>query len=167
MRTGRPPIPTELHKLRGTYRPARHDKRAVATATPGELSAAAPAWMSETQAATWKFAIENAPRDLLKPIDGELLAAWCVACDQHRTAAAMLNAADRGSPWPLLTADKEKLTLSCYVKITNEAALRMARMAQELGFAPGSRARSAPPAKAAKDDPSQFWERFRPVANVS
>ena len=66
--------------------------------------------MSETQAEIWRFAVENAPAGLVKPIDAEILAVWCVACDQHRVAARQQNAADRGSPWPLLTPYQEHLS---------------------------------------------------------
>jgi P27 family predicted phage terminase small subunit len=154
--------------LRGTYRPSRHDKRAAATVTPGELSAEPPAWMSETQAEIWRFAVENAPAGLLKPIDAQVLVTWVTAADQHQTAAQQQNAADRGSSWPLLSADKERLTLSLYVKIMDQAGARMLRAASELGFSPTSRPKLAAPVKAKDDETERFWDRFNlPPANAS
>jgi P27 family predicted phage terminase small subunit len=168
MRTRRPPIPVELHRLKGTYRPHRHDKRAPATVTPGELSAVPPSWMSEPQQEIWKFAIENAPRDLLKPIDAQVLVTWVIAADQHQTAAMQQNEADRGSRWPLLSADKERLTMSLYVKIMDQAGARMLRAASELGFSPTSRPKLSAPVRAAKgDDPQDFWDRFKAPGNAA
>jgi P27 family predicted phage terminase small subunit len=153
--------------LRGTYRPSRHDKRAAATVTPGELSSVAPSWMSETQREIWKFAVETAPAGLVKPLDAQVLVTWVIAADQHQVAAQQQNAADRGSRWPLLTPNQERLTVSLYVKIMDQAGARMLRAASELGFSPTSRPELSAPVKAKGEDPAGVWARFGTPGNAA
>jgi hypothetical protein len=119
-----------LHRLKGTYRPSRHDKRAVAAATPGELSSVAPSWMSPSQALIWKFAVENAPLGLVKPIDAELLAAWVCAADQHQVAMQQQNERDRD----VAVADGQPGAANHFIVCENRGSGRCAHDQGKLGI---------------------------------
>ena len=59
---GRKPIPTDLHKLRGTLNATRHGKgRSGEPEAAGDLSPGPPEWMSEGQRAGWRHAVELSP----------------------------------------------------------------------------------------------------------
>jgi P27 family predicted phage terminase small subunit len=142
---GRKPVPTELHVLSGTYRSTRHgrDRRGEPVAD-GELAPLAPSWMSESQQEGWRYAIEHAPRGLLKPIDAGVLSIWVIAEDDHRRASEAQARLDRDNALPMLTKDgKGNPAVSPYQVIKKNAALLMLKSASELGFSPASRPRLA------------------------
>ena len=160
---GRKPIPTELHKLRGTLHATRHTKaRQGEPVAQGELSAEPPPWMTDSQQAGWRYAVEHAPRGLLKQIDRTVLAIWVEAEDRHRTAAMMQAQVDKSSKWPLLTKDKNGLAVAGpYLGIMTRAAAVLLKAGSELGFSPAARPRLAagagePPAPDVNDP----WERL-------
>ena len=82
------------------------------------------------------------------------------AADQHQVAMQQQNERDRDSPWPLLTGNQERLTISLYVKIADQAAARMIRASSELGFSPVSRPRTPAPRTEAETEAAAFWGRF-------
>jgi len=85
---GRKPVPTHLKGLNGNPgKRALHQKEPVPA---GEL-VDAPDWMSATQKLSWDYAIEHAPRGLLKKLDRSVLATWVVAEDLHRQAAEQVE----------------------------------------------------------------------------
>ena len=147
---GRKPKPTALHKLEGTFNVTDHRHRAREPVAAGDLQPDPPAWMTPDQQAIWRYAIEHAPKSLLKMIDGGALAVWVLAEDQHRLASTMQAKIDTGSALPLLTKDKNGMAVvSPYIGIINRAGLRMLRAASELGFSPAARPRlvaDTPPA---------------------
>jgi phage terminase small subunit len=77
--------PTALKVLRMTARQAATEIAKI-TPTPGPL-VDAPDWFTADQKAAWDYAVENAPRDVLKKIDRAVLAAFIVAADLHRRAS--------------------------------------------------------------------------------
>ena len=104
---GRKPIPTDLHKLRGTLNATRHGKgRSGEPEAAGDLPPEPPGWMSEGQQAGWRHAVEHAPRGILKAIDRGVLAVWVEAEERHRTAATLQARLDQGAKLPLLTKTK-------------------------------------------------------------
>ncbi len=149
---GRKPVATHLKILRGNP-----SKRAVNRNEPlpiGDL-VDPPEWMTEHQKTGWNYAIENAPRGLLKKLDRSVLVAWAVAEDLHRQAAGMVE------KFGILTKAPQTGTpiQSPYLPILNRQALLMLRAAEQLGFTPSSRSRiqiSAYP-HPDEDDP---WARF-------
>lgn len=163
MRRGRKPIPTSLHKLRGTYNATRHGRgRKDEPVAHGELGAA-PAWLSASQKAGWQYALAHAPAGVLKAIDGSLLAVWVVTEDTFRIAAIGQAQIDRGNTLPLLTRDRNGLPVaSPYLGIMHKAANLLLKAAAELGFTPAAR-----PRLGAKSEPtpgvSSPWDRFEVI----
>jgi P27 family predicted phage terminase small subunit len=162
---GRKPVPTDLHKLRGTLNPTRHGKgRAGEPEVVGDLPAAPPDWMSEAQQAGWRHAVEHAPRGILKPIDAGILAVWVAAEERHRTAAMMQAQLDQGTKLPLLTKTKDGTAVaSPYLGIMNRSAALMIKAASELGFSPAARPRLAAQVAEAPADAQSPWARLKVI----
>src|SRR5690242_7069117 len=118
---GRKPIPTGLHKLRGTHNVTRHGKgRTGEPEAAGDLLPEPPSWMSESQQAGWRYAVEHAPRGILKRIDRGMLTVWVEAKDRLRTATMMQAQLDRGTKFLLLTKIKDGTAIaSPYLGILN------------------------------------------------
>jgi phage terminase small subunit len=132
MRAGRKPIATELHKLRGTFRATRHRARDGEPQPNGRLSAVPPKWMTELQGQYWTAAVEGAPPDLLRVIDGATLAIYAVAAALHQQATE------------------------------DAAGARLLRAIGELGFSPSSRPKLSPGATdKAETESAKFWQQFR------
>jgi P27 family predicted phage terminase small subunit len=120
--------------------------------------------MSEDQQAGWRYAVEHAPRGILRHIDLGVLTIWVAAEDRHRTAARMQARMDRGAKLPLLTKTKDGTAIaSPYLGIMNRAAAIMIKAASELGFSPAARPRLG--ASAAQDpaDEHSPWARLKVI----
>src|SRR5215208_7958176 len=93
---GRKPIPTDIHKLMGTFRTNVQGRARVGEPrVENELSFEPPDTLTPSQAAIWRHAVENAPKGILKAIDLSILLAWVTAFDEHeraRMAQAKLDA---------------------------------------------------------------------------
>ena len=96
-----------------------------------------PDWMSESQKAGWSYAIEHAPRGLLKKLDRSTLVVWVVAEDLHRRASEQVDkfgiltkAPHTGQPMQ-----------SPFLPVVNKQAQIMLKAAELLGFTPASRTR--------------------------
>ena len=131
---GRKPVPTHLKVIRGNP-----GKRALNKNEPqpeGDLSAP-PDWMSETQKKGWTYAIENAPRGLLRKLDRSVLTAWVVAEDLHRRASEQVD------KFGIITkAPNSGVPIqSPYLPVVNKQAQIMLKAAEQLGFSPASRSR--------------------------
>lgn len=135
MTTGRKPLPTPLKILRTTTKKgARIKRRAIET--PGDIGEAPP-WLTKDQRDDWDYAIQNAPRDVLRRIDKAVLAAFVVAQDTHRRSSMAMQTTQL-----LIKSPKQELPMqNPYLPIINRQAVLMARIAAELGFTPCSRAR--------------------------
>ena len=156
---GRKPTPTALHVLRGSLNATRHAGRVNEPRAAGDLGPEPPAWMSESQAEGWRYAIDNAPRGLLKKIDRTTLAIWVAAEDAHRSAVSMQARLDANSSLPLLVRAKDgTISVSPYLTVANKAALVMLKAVGELGFSPASRPRIM--AEAVPDPVQSPWDRF-------
>jgi P27 family predicted phage terminase small subunit len=85
----------------------------------------------------WKYAIDNAPRGLLKRIDSAVLETWCSAHVLHRQALAEVRKVGL-----LVKAPNTGLPIqSPFLPIVNKQALIMMRAVDHLGFSPASRTR--------------------------
>jgi P27 family predicted phage terminase small subunit len=128
-------MPTALKILRtDSKQAARLAKRQIET--PGELDAA-PDWFDEQQKAEWQYAVENAPRHVLRRIDKAVLAAFIIAQDTHRRAVIAMQTSSL-----LVKSPTKGMPLqNPYLPIVNRQAVLMSRIACELGFTPCSRAR--------------------------
>jgi P27 family predicted phage terminase small subunit len=131
---GRKPVPSHLKIVRGN--PGKRTLNKNEPLPIGDL-VDAPAWMTETQKQGWNYAIENAPRGLLKKLDRSVLVSWAIAEDLHRRASELVekygiltNAPNTGLP-----------IQSPYLPVVNKQAQIMLKAAELLGFSPASRSR--------------------------
>lgn len=162
---GRPPKPTALHKLHGTFRQDRQGKRRKGEPKPvGDLQAA-PTWFTDSQREGWDYAIQHSPAGLLKMIDRGMLVLWVEAEDRHRIATmtqAQLNL--RSPTAPFLVKSPIGMVPSPYVDIIDRAAKIMFRASDAMGFSPVARPRirmgDAPGDEADKNDP---WSKLRVI----
>jgi P27 family predicted phage terminase small subunit len=132
---GDKPVPTELKVLRMTAKKAEKLTRKI-TPTPG-LLIEPPNWLTPEQKEEWRYAIENAPRNVLKKIDKAVLAGLIVAQGTHRKASVAMAQTEL-----LVKSPTQGLPLqNPYLPIVNRQMVLMTRVASELGFTPCSRAR--------------------------
>ena len=158
---GRKPKPTDLHALHGTLNATRHKAREAEPKPAGSLLSEPPAWMTESQQAGWRYAVECAPRGLLKRIDQAVLAVWVEAENRHRVAAQAQARLDKNSNLPLLTKSKDgSIAASPYLGIMNSAATTMLKAGSELGFSPASRPR-IPTEPEKNDAPTSPWAKLK------
>ena len=147
---GDKPQPTELKVLRMTARNAQAQLAKI-TPTPGPLLDA-PEWFTADQRDAWNYAIENAPRDVLKKIDRAVLAGFIVAADLHRQAVLAMQKTQM-----LVKSPKTETPMqNPYLPIVNRQYVLMLRAASELGFTPCSRARID--SGKAPQSPANDWE---------
>ena len=121
---GRKPVPTELHRLKGTYNETKHGRdRAGEPIAEGDIPDA-PEWMSDSQQEIWADVVENAPHGVLKGIDAGILTVWVVAADHHQVATDMQAKIDAGKSLPLMSTDRNGTPLpSPYLSIINKSVL--------------------------------------------
>lgn len=97
----------------------------------------APAHFDDELREIWNYAIENAPRGLLKRIDSGVLETWCTSHALHRKAVSEVRKMGL-----LVKAPHTGLPIqSPYLPIVNKQALIMMRAIDHLGFSPASRTR--------------------------
>jgi phage terminase small subunit len=84
---GRKPVPRHLKLLRGN--PGKRSLNKNEPMPLGDL-VDPPEWLTASQKAGWNYAVENAPRGLLKKLDQSVVAVWVVAEDLHRQATTMV-----------------------------------------------------------------------------
>jgi hypothetical protein len=164
MPRGRPPKPTRLHLIAGTFRRDRHGRRpdaprapAEGELTPGqaELLAAMPKELPAAERAVYLDQVRAAW--WLRPIDHTLLIACACACVRHTVAGRELNRLMQ-HPNFVNPASAEAKAGMAYLKIADHAANAVFEVADRLGFSPASRYRlgidaDARPRQPAKDDP--------------
>lgn len=133
MAAGRKPKPTHLKLLEGNAgnRPMNPNEPQPV----GNLDAP-PAWLSDEQKASWRYALAHAPQGLLKMIDSSLLVVWVVAESYHREAVETIK---RDGMLANATTNAGQEYQSPYMNIVNKQALIMMKAAAELGFTPSSR----------------------------
>ena len=132
---GDKPMPTELKVLRMNSKKAAELTRKI-TPTPGPLIEP-PDWLTAELMEEWRYAIENAPRHVLKKIDKAVLAGFIIAQDTHRRACIAMAQTEL-----LVKSPSQGLPLqNPYLPIVNRQMVMMTRVASELGFTPCSRAR--------------------------
>ena len=131
---GRKPVPTHLKVIRGN--PGKRKLNKNEPLPIGDL-VDAPEWMAESQRQSWNYAVENAPKGLLKKLDRSVLVAWTVAEDLHRRSSEQVE------KFGILTkAPNTGLPMqSPYLPVVNKQAQIMLKAAELLGFTPASRSR--------------------------
>ena len=131
---GRKPKPTALKLLAGNPGGRKLNKQEP---IPSGQLINPPEWMTNEQKADWKTAIENAPRGLLKKLDGSALSVFIVAKDLHRQACQAVEKFGMITKSPI----KGDPVQNPYLPIINKQAQIMIKTASELGFTPSSRTR--------------------------
>jgi len=157
---GRPPKPTALHRLQGTYHTGKHRDRAREPVAEGELDEAPP-WFTPAQREVWRYALDNAPKGVLKKIDLSVLMAWVDAFDRHRIAMEMQAKLDQDASLKLLIRTPQGLISSPYNEILDATGKKMMRAVAELGFSPAARPRIHADQAQPKDDPNNPWAALR------
>ena len=135
--TGRKPKPAELRVLQMSSRKA---SKLIARQieTPGGI-VEPPEYLTKSQRDDWAYAVENAPKGVLRRIDKAVLAGYIIAADTHRQAALALQTTQL-----LVKTPKQALPMqNPYLPILNRQYMLMLRGAAELGFTPSARARLA------------------------
>lgn len=148
---GRKPIPTLLKLVSGTQR--KHRLNPDEPQPVGDLLVPPPDLAAEERE-IWCYAIENAPKGLLRLLDLKLFLGWVLAAAEVDLAEKMLREHGRevkkgGDQRITINPDGTQvktvrsvtMVLSNWVKIRREAFQRMMKATSELGFSPTSRSR--------------------------
>ena len=144
MRRGQAPIPTELHKQRGSYNPTRHGRdRAREPKPKSELQNEPPPGLTANQRAEWRHQVQHFPRGVLRECDRRWLLIWVQAADRLDLANQALqreNTAHPDHPFQV-EDDKGNWRTSPLINVIAKAELTLTRATGELGFSPAARTR--------------------------
>lgn len=143
---GRKPKPTQLKIIEGN--PGKRPLNNREPVPTGDLENP-PEWLNDSQKEGWKYAIENAPKGLLKKLDQSVLITWVIAEDLHRQATMQLQK----TGLLVRTPNTNQPMQSPYLPIINRQATLMMKAASEMGFTPTSRSRIVLAEEALQDDP--------------
>lgn len=130
---GRKIKPVELKVLEGTYRKDRDNPNAPKVT--GDLISP-PTYFSEAQADVWKYAIENAPKGLLKKLDISILEIWVNAYVVYRECYGKVQ--EMGQ---VVTSPSGYPIVNPYLSNMNKQSVIMMKAAAEMGFTPTSRSK--------------------------
>jgi P27 family predicted phage terminase small subunit len=154
MPAGRPPKPTHLHILDGTYREDRHgDAAANAPALePVTTLPDAPDWLGDDGVVEWKrVGQELLEKNVLTLADLPSFAGYCASLERAIGAERALQHGDY-----VITTPAGFGQARPEIAIARQAWAEVRKFAQEFGMTPSSRTRVRPvPTKepAKKDDP--------------
>ena len=146
-RTGRPPVPTALKKLKGTLQKCRAEK--VREWKPPAGAPEMPADLDKLARKVWKDALELlVPAGILTKADGEALADYCRAVSLAAQASALV--AREG----LTVETSEGVKAHPAVAIQRRERDAAARFRTLFGLDPSSRAKLNVPEQP-KEDPTE------------
>lgn len=110
--------------------------------------------MSDEQKAEWRYAVENSPLGLLRLLDRNIFAQWCIASVDLTEAELALRTEGKivkrgGDQRITQTADGKQvktvrspsMVINPWVKARRDAFDRLMKATSELGFSPTSRSR--------------------------
>jgi P27 family predicted phage terminase small subunit len=146
---GRKPKPSHLRLVQGNagHRPINQKE----PKPKGDLTKP-PEWLSDDQKQIWNDVIADAPKGLLKKLDGSVLTVWVVACSIHRRMAEKVNAG-----LVLAHTPAGMPVVGPYMSILNRQSAIMVKAASELGFSPSARTRIQVEDDADEDDTQRFF----------
>jgi phage terminase small subunit len=138
---GRPePLPTTSAELHGSpnHRNRANKREPVPPPLidPVTSEEVAPPEFTPGQRAEWEWTLANAPREMLRKIDRNLLASWCIAADIANQAGIELGTKGAFVDHPT----RGRIIASAW-RVHKEATLTMIRLAEQMGFSPTARAR--------------------------
>jgi hypothetical protein len=108
MRNGRPPKPTLLHHLHGTFNVTKHRDRINDPVAPGELKRP-PAHLSKPQARRFREVLAHAPRQILRQADIGMVASYVIAesvVAEANMTPMWSSCRRRRTPWPRPSHDQ-------------------------------------------------------------
>lgn len=144
---GRKPKPSSLKIIQGTYREDRANLRELKPT--GDL-ALPPSYFTDEQKDVWSYAIENAPKGLLKKLDISVLEIWVTAYVHYREAAQKIRISGQ-----VIKSPSGYPIVNPYLGNMNKQAMIMMKAASEMGFTPTSRSKIVMAEEAVSSDP---WE---------
>jgi P27 family predicted phage terminase small subunit len=134
---GRPPKPTALKILQGTYRPDRSNPGEVYPDLPPNLQP--PEWLPEDAARKWSALAPILSRNgLLTECDLDTLALYCQTWARWRDAEDALS-----RDGATTTAQSGYQQVSAWVTIAKQCRADLLRLSDRLGLNPSARARIA------------------------
>jgi P27 family predicted phage terminase small subunit len=155
MSVGRPPKPTKLHVVQGTYRPDRHDTNEP---TPDVREPEIPSWLSAKARGHWrKIAPLLVDMGVLTTADGTALALLCDSMADYIEISRTLKA--EGLTYTAESRDGVRVVKHPLVQERNEAWKRVHRMAVEFGLTPSARRRVSASGEQNSADAFEQWER--------
>jgi P27 family predicted phage terminase small subunit len=161
---GRPPKPTELLKIQGTFRKHRHANRPDGRPLGGTgVEIEPPSWLPPRLKAVWADIAARAPAGVLQAADREVFLCYVELVDRHQRAVLAQRALDRANKLPVLVKKPDGTAdISPYVRIIDRAVLLMVRLQTELGFTPSARAKiSVGTASDGESDGETGWNLLR------
>lgn len=149
---GRKPVATTLKIVSGNPGRRPLPKEEIPA---GELFAP-PVEMSDEQKTEWRYALDNAPKGLLRRLDRVLFAQWCIASVDLTEAELALRTegkiVNRGGDQRITvmkdgsqvkTVRSASKVINPWVRARRDAFDRLMKATTELGFSPTSRSRIA------------------------
>lgn len=133
-RTGPPPIPTHLKKLRGNPGGRPLNKREPIPKGP---LIQPPADLPEDAIEHWTYAIACAPRGLLRRLDLRTLAVYSIACAKHAEAARIV----KRDGVVFKKRNMKMPHIHPAMRVLDSQASVILRTCAEMGFTPASRSR--------------------------
>ena len=117
---GPKPRPTTLKELHGTVRtPDR--RRGPDALAPGVIGEP-PGHLTDAQKGRWVQAVRDAPANILRCIDGEILADFVIASEIAEQAIIAQRKLDEGANFPMLVkGDKHVIVVSPYYRLLFKA----------------------------------------------
>jgi len=148
---GRKSKPTELLRVQGTLDRSRHANRDTEPKPSGDLFEP-PADMPEVEKGIWRYAVENAPRGLLKNLDRSVFETWVRAVDAQRVAHEVMTREG------IVTGSPQGGTVEHpAVRTFQKMSLLLLRCAEQLGFSPAARPRVHVDPEAEKTNPFEAF----------
>jgi P27 family predicted phage terminase small subunit len=160
IRGGQRPVPTEVHRQRGSYNPTRHGRDRAGEPKPtDDLREAPPSGLTASQRAEWRHQVQHFPAGVIKASDRRWLLIWVKAADRWDLATKALQREVEAHPdHPLQAVDRFGIWhASPLVGIIEKAEMAMARATAELGFSPAARTRIRTLPATSETAPTHEW----------
>jgi phage terminase small subunit len=168
MRRGRPPIPTKIHLIRGTYRKDRHARRgdaprvfktdAAISERQQLLLQMMPAEFDTLQREAYESAVRCGP--WLQPIDFGLLKCYSTCFGIFAAASVELGKRLADPEFANPKSEVHKAG-KAYASIVDRHTSLLFKLADELLLTPQSRARYG--VELQEPEPESPWAKFRPI----
>lgn len=153
---GKPPVPTAILKMRGSWRAKRRRKEPQ----PEKRRPRRPTWLTDKAKAVWNHVVPLLESmSVLTVIDGESLARYCTLTCRWRECEDFL--AKNGHTYAVKDADGTVTGMASFpqARIAQGLSESLLRLEQHFGMTPSSRARIAISAeKDSYGDKSRFFK---------